>query len=85
MSREMVDASHDDVRCLFDSGWTLQKEGRIDDAIACFTRVLDMEPDFVKASYARGACFNIKGEYAKAIGATHGRRAACSARMTGRR
>lgn len=42
--------------------------GQLDEAIADFTAVLELEPDHVKAAYARGACRNLKGEFAPAIG-----------------
>jgi len=58
------------VDALFYSGLILEKRQCIDEAIERFTKVLNIDPDHIKASYARGACQNLKGEFAKAIG-TH--------------
>ena len=51
-----------------------EKMGQLDEAIADFTAVLELEPDHVKAAYARGACRNLKGEFAPAIGERYGNR-----------
>ena len=40
----------------------------LDEAIDDFSKVLSLEPDHVKASYARGTCRNLKGDFAPAIG-----------------
>ena len=39
----------------------------MNDAIADFTRVLDVDPNHVNAAYARAACYNSKGQFSKAI------------------
>jgi tetratricopeptide (TPR) repeat protein len=46
-----------------------EKLGKLDDAITDFTAVLTLDPNHIKASYARGACRNLKGDFASAIGA----------------
>lgn len=45
-----------------------EKLGRLDEAISDFTAVLTLDPNHIKASYARGACRNLKGDFQKAIG-----------------
>jgi tetratricopeptide (TPR) repeat protein len=40
---------------------------RLDEAIADFSLVLQQDPNHIKASYARGACQNLKGDFAEAI------------------
>lgn len=48
-----------------------EKLGRLDEAISDFTAVLTLDPNHIKASYARGACRNLKGDFQKAIGKQH--------------
>lgn len=50
-------------------GTVSEKLGKLDEAIADFTAVLTLDPNHIKASYARGACRNLKGDFASAIGA----------------
>jgi tetratricopeptide (TPR) repeat protein len=42
--------------------------GDLDSAIADFTQVLQLNPNHVKAAYARGTCQNLKGDFIEAIG-----------------
>ena len=48
-------------------GVAYEKVGRIDDAIVEFTKVLQIEPDHVNATYSRAACQNLRGEFENAI------------------
>ena len=41
--------------------------GELDMAIADYSRVLEMDPEHVRAEYQRGACQNMKGDFAGAI------------------
>jgi len=38
-----------------------------DEAIEDFTSVLNIDPNHINAAYARGACENKRGNFAKAI------------------
>lgn len=53
---------------LYYRGTVYEKLGKLDEAIADFTAVLTLDPNHIKASYARGACRNLKGDFASAIG-----------------
>jgi tetratricopeptide (TPR) repeat protein len=59
------------VDALYYKGTTLERMGRVDQAIEAFTFVLKQEPAHIKASYARGACQNLKGYFAEAISTSH--------------
>lgn len=56
---------------LFYRGKEYERVGRIDDAIADFSAVLDIDSSHVKAMYARGACRNLKGDFEGANGETN--------------
>jgi regulator of sirC expression with transglutaminase-like and TPR domain len=56
------------VDALHYRGTVYEKLGCLDEAISDFTAVLTLDPNHVKASYARGACRNLKGDFQKAIG-----------------
>ncbi len=52
---------------LYYRGMVHEKLGHLDEAITDFSGVLKMDPNHIKASYARGACRNLKGEFSQAI------------------
>ena len=54
-------------------GNNLQKSGRIDDAIVCFRKALEINPNFSKAHYNLGTALQKRGQIAEAI--AHYRRA----------
>jgi tetratricopeptide (TPR) repeat protein len=56
------------VDALYYRGSVYEKLSCLDEAIADFTAVLRFDPNHIKASYARGACRNLKGEFSQAIG-----------------
>ena len=56
------------MEAIFHRGTVYEKLGQLDEAIEDFSKVLSLEPDHVKASYARGTCRNLKGDFAPAIG-----------------
>jgi tetratricopeptide (TPR) repeat protein len=56
-----------DTDALYYKGATLERMGKVDEAIDAFTQVLDQDPNHIKAAYARGACQNLKGFFAEAI------------------
>jgi tetratricopeptide (TPR) repeat protein len=49
-------------------GVVSEKEGSLDIAITYFTQALHLDPAHAKAAYARGACHNMKGNIAQALG-----------------
>ena len=53
---------------LYYRGSVYEKLACLDEAIADFSAVLRLDPNHIKASYARGACRNLKGEFSQAIG-----------------
>lgn len=59
------------VDALYYRGTVYEKLGKLDEAISDFTAVLTLDPNHIKASYARGACRNLKGDFASAIGEYH--------------
>ena len=61
------------VDALYHRGTIFEKLGSLDDAIRDFSGVLTLDPNHVKAGYARGACRNLKGEFFEAIGAAGAR------------
>ncbi len=65
----MLQYESSNVDALYSRGTVFEKLGRLDEAISDFTAVLNLDPNHIKASYARGACRNLKGEFHKAIGA----------------
>jgi tetratricopeptide (TPR) repeat protein len=52
-------------------GCAYQKLDLVDQSILDFTRVLEIDPNHINAAYARGACENKRGNYAKAIDDYH--------------
>ena len=65
------------VRCRFDPRYysksyfetttALEKLGRTKESIENYTKVLKLDPYHVNAAYARAACYNRVGDFAKAI------------------
>ncbi|CAE7238172.1 SEC [Symbiodinium sp. KB8] len=55
------------VPAMYTRGLALEKLGRADEAIADFSRVLELEPSHVNAAYSRAACYNRKGLFSQAI------------------
>lgn len=72
----MLQLESGNVDALYNRGTVYEKLQQLDDAISDFTAVLSLDPNHIKASYARGACRNLKGEFHKAIGARRGGAAA---------
>ncbi len=64
----MLQLEPGNVDALYYRGTVYEKLGRLDEAISDFTAVLTLDPNHIKASYARGACRNLKGDFQKAIG-----------------
>ncbi len=50
----------------YERGYALAQKGRLDDAIAAYTRTIEYAPDAVEAYQARGAAYLDKGELEKA-------------------
>jgi hypothetical protein len=48
-------------------GISLAKKANYDSAMKCYNHALDIEPNFVQAFVARGACYVLQGEYDKAV------------------
>ena len=55
------------MSALYGRGLAQQKLGRMNQAIEDYTKVMDLDPGHVNAAYARAACYNSKGLFAKAI------------------
>ncbi len=52
---------------ILERGWAHAEKGYYDSAIAAFTSLIDMNPDYGEAYYNRGEAYADKGEYDKAI------------------
>ncbi len=51
------------------SGTIHEKRGELDQAIDMYGRSLSLDPTHARAAYSRGACHNMKGNIAQALGA----------------
>lgn len=69
-----MDRNPEDIDARYYRGVVYETMGNLEGAIADFTTVLRLDPNHVKASYARGACQNVKGDFAEAISTIHIRR-----------
>ena len=55
------------IDALLGLGTISEREGKFDQAISIFTRVLELDSKNSKALYARGHCHNVQGSIAKAV------------------
>jgi tetratricopeptide (TPR) repeat protein len=56
------------VDALYQRGVASEQLGCIDAAVADFSAVLRLDGSHAKALYARGACHNLQGDFARAVG-----------------
>ena len=65
--REMLDAFPDSYMLLNVLGAAVQAQGRIEEAIAAFDRMLRLNPDFAEGYYNRGVAFSELGQTQEAV------------------
>jgi tetratricopeptide (TPR) repeat protein len=65
--REILEVDQTSIDGLNILGWILQKEGQIDEAITCFQKVLQFNPDSVITYYSIAVAYNEKGCLNEAI------------------
>ncbi len=58
------------VEALYHTGNILERQNLLDQAIATYSRVLELEPGNARAAFSRGACYNVTGDIVRAIGET---------------
>src|SRR5690349_11162239 len=48
-------------------GCIFEKKGELEISIECFNKAIETDPNNVNALFSRGACYNMLGNYQKAI------------------
>jgi tetratricopeptide (TPR) repeat protein len=60
-------SGNQDVARLFEAGTHALTQGRWDDAVAMFTRIIERDPEFAEGWNKRATAYYLKGEYQKSL------------------